>query len=143
MCPPLAAVGDCLLPKFLICLKKQGARAELCLVPKPSADTRTTSTWEGDRLKQLPPGQIPATVSVTPGRSFLQISKQKREDPPLLASIQTIQCKTKEKINSCFAFATSQLVTQHRRLESQRQTVQLLAIDFLDKDEDLSLSAQV
>ena len=65
VCPLPAVVGDCLLPKFVICLKEQGARAELCFVPKPAADTRNISTWEGDKLKQLPPGQIPDTVSVT------------------------------------------------------------------------------
>lgn len=65
--PLLVVVGDCLLPKSVICLKKQGARGKLQLLPKPSADTRNVSTWEGGKLEHLPPGHIPDTMSVTHG----------------------------------------------------------------------------
>lgn len=96
------APTDCLLTKPARRLRKQGARAEPCSAPK--ADTRNISTQEGDKLKQLPPGQTPGTVNLTQGSSFLQIHKQKHEDPRLqVFRPPSARPMRKNTPKSCFA----------------------------------------
>lgn len=93
---------DCLLTKPARRLRKQGARAEPCFAPK--ADTRNISTQEGDKLKQLPPGQTPGTVNVTQGSFFLQIHKQKHENPCLqVFRSPSARPMRKNTPKSCFA----------------------------------------